>query len=191
MNEIWKDIEGYEGLYQISNLGRVKSLNYNKRGFERILKNKTGSRGYFNVNLSKDGKSKNINVHRIVATHFIPNPDNLPQVNHKDENKQNNCVENLEWCTAEYNNTYGSRLEKSANSKSIPIIQFTKDWEFVRKWNSARIAEYTLGLNIGSVCLCLKGKHKSTGGYKWGYAEDYERIPFKVFDLEIYRKKVA
>lgn len=169
MNETWKDIEGYEGLYQISTEGRVKSLNYNHTGKEKILKNKTGSRGYFNVNLSKDGKSKNINVHRIVATHFIPNPDNLPQVNHIDENKQNNCVENLEWCTAEYNNTYGSRLEKSAKSKSIPIIQFTKDGEFVRKWESARIAEYTLGLNIGSVCSCLKGKHKSTGGYKWHY----------------------
>ena len=122
--EIWRDIKGYEGLYQVSNLGRVKSL-------ERYVKGKDGLRlvkeiimsisvcrtnGYFKVILHKDGKQKRYQVHRLVAEAFIPNPDNLPIVNHKDENKINNCVWNLEWCTYSYNLTYGNRLLKFRNT---------------------------------------------------------------------------
>ena len=112
MEEIWKDIKGYEGLYQVSNLGRVKSFNYMNTGKEKIktptLQKKYTMKqgGYLQTTLYKNNKSKTVLVHRLVAEAFIPNPDNLPQVNHKDYNKTNNCVENLEWCSAKYNSNH-------------------------------------------------------------------------------------
>ena len=107
--EIWRDIKGYEGIYQISNKGRVKSLHYGK---EKILSPSKHS-GYFFVRLFKKGeKPKEFDIHRLVAQAFLPNPDNLPIVNHKDENKLNNNVENLEWCNSEYNLNYGNRNER-------------------------------------------------------------------------------
>lgn len=109
--EIWKTIENYPD-YQISNMGRVKSLNYGKTGEEKILKQEITNNGYFRVNLYKDKKRKHFSVHRLVATHFIPNSQNLPCVNHKDENPQNNYASNLEWCTQKYNINYGSRNAK-------------------------------------------------------------------------------
>lgn len=108
--EVWKDIKGYEGKYQASNLWRIRSLNYARRKQIRVLKpgiEKT--RGYLSVTLLNKGKQKTKPVHRLVALTFIPNPNNLPQVNHKDENKLNNCVDNLEWCNAKYNCNYGNR----------------------------------------------------------------------------------
>ena len=111
MNEEWRDIEGYEGLYQVSNLGRVKSLNYNRTKSEKILKTAM-RRGYLGVTLFKDGKPKTFMVHRLVAMMFINNPEKLPVVNHKDEDKLNNNADNLEWCTILYNNCYGTRLER-------------------------------------------------------------------------------
>lgn len=124
MQEIWADIRGYEGLYQVSNLGRVKSL-------ERVTISKNGKRytcqelclrfgnikGYKFVVLRKDCKSHQVLVHRLVAQAFIPNPDNLPEVNHKDENPSNNCVENLEWCTHKYNSNYGTAKIRMVESK--------------------------------------------------------------------------
>lgn len=113
MNEEWRDIEGYEGLYQVSNLGRVKSLrDKNNKERELILKPKIMRNGYLKVDLCKNGKQKTFTVHRLVATVFISNPKNFPVVNHKDENKLNNNVSNLEWCTVLYNNCYGTRLKK-------------------------------------------------------------------------------
>lgn len=111
MEEIWKDIKGYEGKYQVSNLGRIKVLNYKRSGQEHIMATKN-NKGYCEIRLAKDGKRKDFIVHRLVAQAFIPNPNNLPQVNHIDENKTNNCVNNLEWCTQAYNNSYGTRLER-------------------------------------------------------------------------------
>lgn len=111
MIEIWKDITGYEGLYQVSNLGRVKSTQYFHGTNERILKPISTHNGYFRVHLRKDGKLKTFKIHRLVAEAFIPNPDNLPQINHKDEDKTNNRVDNLEWCSARYNCNYGGRNE--------------------------------------------------------------------------------
>ena len=123
INEIWKDIEGYEGFYKISNLGRVKSCERviiatrrHKLTFvkikERIRVIRKNHKGYLYVMLNKDGKTKVLKIHRLVAQAFIPNPDNLPCVNHKDEDKTNNIVTNLEWCTHLYNNLYGTRLER-------------------------------------------------------------------------------
>ena len=114
--EIWKDIEGYEGLYQVSNKGRIKSLNYRRTGKERVLSSSPTSSGYLVVCLYKNKKPKPFLIHRLVAEAFIPNSDNLPEVNHKDENKLNNRVENLEWCDREYNINYGNRNEKASES---------------------------------------------------------------------------
>lgn len=108
MTEVWENITGYEGLYQVSNLGRVKSLNYKGKGVIKILKGYIKRDGYETVTLMKDGIRKYLRVHRLVAQAFLPNPDNLPQINHKDENPLNNIVDNLEWCTPSYNTKYSS-----------------------------------------------------------------------------------
>lgn len=108
IEEVWKDIKGYEDLYQVSNLGNVKSLNYNNTGKSKLLKLCFDKYGYLQVGLCKNKKHKIYRVHRLVAITFIPNPMNYPVVNHIDEIKENNNVENLEWCTVKYNNAYGS-----------------------------------------------------------------------------------
>ena len=115
MIEIWRDIKDYEGLYQVSNFGRVRSLNYNKTGEIKIMKLKKTRDGYLRVGLRKNGKQKWISIHRLVAEAFIPNPLNLPCVNHKiegEEGKKINTVENLEWCTYKYNTNYGTCIER-------------------------------------------------------------------------------
>ena len=128
--EIWKDIEGYEKLYQISNLGRVKSLSREKRcgsvyyiTKEKVLRTTTNKKGYLKISLHKDKVIKTYYIHRLVAETFIPNLDNLPQVNHKDENKSNNCVNNLEWCTNEYNHRYGTINKRISNSNKGKVIK--------------------------------------------------------------------
>lgn len=112
--EEWRDIKGYEGIYQVSNLGRVKSLGNGKKRKEKILKQqKTGRwKNYYKVILFKNGIPKTKKIHRLVAEAFIPNPNNYPCVNHKDENPSNNFVENLEWCSYEYNNNYGTKNKR-------------------------------------------------------------------------------
>ena len=131
MTEIWKDIEGYEGLYQVSNIGNVKRVEHEdyrcRQGYrvfkERYLTPNKDQNGYLNVGLWKNNTRKKHKIHRLVASAFILNPDSLPQINHKDENKQNNSADNLEWCTSKYNNNYGShkevyqRLKKSRGAK--------------------------------------------------------------------------
>lgn len=119
--EIWKDIKGYEGLYQVSNLGRVKSLKVSKIKSERIRKSYQQSSGYISIVLCKNGKAVNHKVHRLVASAFIDNPNNLPEINHKDENKANNKVDNLEWCDSSYNKNYGTRTEKFIRSRGTPV----------------------------------------------------------------------
>ena len=118
MIEEWRPIEGYEGLYEVSNIGRVRSVD---RFYYRLHKGKVLSPtkdryGYLTVTLNCNGKSKTIKIHRLVAQAFLPNPDNLPQVNHKDEDKTNNNVDNLEWCTAKYNVNFGTRQERYRNT---------------------------------------------------------------------------
>ena len=181
MEEFWKDIQGYEGKYQVSNLGNVKSLNYKNSGKERILKYGINTKGYLNVclcYLRKNKLSKTFAVHRLVAQAFIENPGNLPQVNHIDENIRNNCVSNLEWCTAEYNINFGTRNERSMftrivnNGKTAPkkIDQYSLDGKFIKTWNSgAELAKN--GFNKSSICQCCKGKLKTSNGYIWKYHE--------------------
>ena len=164
MDEIWRDIEGYEGLYKISNKGRVKSL---YKGSERILKLWDNGRGYLRVYLTKENTSKYIRVHRLVARAFIPNPHNLPEVNHKDENKKNNYVENLEWCDRRYNVNYGSRNERVSKK----ILQYSKSGEFIREWQGAREVERVLGIDNSHINACCRGKQKSAYGFIWKYKE--------------------
>lgn len=174
--EIWKMIPGYEGLYMVSNLGRVKSLNYNHTGEEAILKPIKLKHGYLCVHLVKNGKTFQLKVHRLVAMAFIPNPNNLPCVNHKDEDKANNCVDNLEWCTYEHNNNYGTRnkriSKKQKNRKdcSKPILQFTLDGAFVAEWPSLKEIERQLGLNGRHIPECCRGIYRQSHGYVWRYA---------------------
>ena len=167
--EYWKPVVGYEGHYQVSNFGRVKSIKFGK---EIILKQKIKD-GYYYVGLSKNGIVKNYFVHRLVAEAFIPNPNNLPQVNHKDENKLNNSVDNLEWCDAKYNRNYGTineRLSKSQiNGKcSKIVIQYNLDGTFVREWPSAMECGRN-GYNNGHVAACCRGEQKTHKGFIWRY----------------------
>ena len=164
--EIWCPIKGYEGLYQVSDKGSVKSIGYGK---ERILKPGRIKTGYLRVNLCKNGEKKNWLVHRIVAQAFIPNPDNLPEVNHKDEDKENNSVQNLEWCDRKYNQNYGTGIQRMAENKSKPVIQYTKSGEFVREWKSIMDVQRNLGYSNGSISSCCTGKCKSAYDFIWKF----------------------
>ena len=150
--EVWRDIEGYEGLYQVSNMRRVKSLNYRRSGKERILKRLKNKWGYLFVHLQKDGKQKGCKLHRLVAQAFIPNPENLPEVNHKDEDKNNNTVDNLEWCTRKYNCNYGARNEKVSKSKNIPVMCIETGDVF----SSAKEAQEKTGISASHITACAR-----------------------------------
>lgn len=178
MQEIWKDIPDYEGIYQVSNLGRVKSLERNvniksssKKLFpvkEKIL-SQSKNTPYCFVTLQKDKKGFRCSVHRLVAKTFIPNPQNLPFINHKDENKRNNNVENLEWCTQKYNANYGTSRERLSRQASIPIAKFSLSGDFIEKYQSALEAENLTGIRRTNICKCCKGERHSAGGYLWSY----------------------
>ena len=158
-NEIWKDIEGYEGAYQVSNRGRVKSLNYNRSGKEGILKLGKDKDGYLQVVLCKNSKLKTVKIHRLVAQTFINNPNNLPEVNHKDENKENNCADNLEWCDRKYNMNYRTVKQKigAANQKNIRCI------ETGEIFSSMVEAERKTGINQTHIGKCANNiKHYVT-----------------------------
>ena len=183
MEEIWKDVVGYEGLYQVSNMGRVRSLtrkvkiqNTNKN---RIFRGsiKAGcyelKNGYHVVSLYKNGKSKRFFTHRLVAVAFLENPLNLPQVNHKDENKKNNSVDNLEWCNAKYNTNYGNCIEKRIAPQRVKVSQFSMDGKYIKTYESMAYIERKLGFNHSAICMCCKGETHSAYGYKWKYAKDY------------------
>ena len=169
--EIWKDYKDYEGLYQASNLGRLRSLDRwvkSKSGSVRLCKGKilklcTDKYGYLKVGLYKNNKVKTYLVHRIIAETFLPNSDNLPCVNHKDEDKTNNNVNNLEWCNSEYNNAYGTRTERCCK----PVLQYTIDGKFVREWPSAMDAERNGGFSSECIYKCCKGKIKKHQGCIW------------------------
>lgn len=172
MEEIWKDISGYEGLYQISNLGRVKSFRCSSKfgkPTEFILKPSLINSGYGVVTLYSNEKKRKFQIHRLVATAFLPNPLDFPCVNHKDENKLNNCVENLEWCTYQYNNNYGTAKIRAVDTKLQNILQKTLDGVPIAKYRSAKIAASLLGCETATLCCwCRNG---FGGGYRWEYIE--------------------
>jgi hypothetical protein len=188
INEIWRPIKGYEGLYQVSNLGRVKSLTRKNCRSDRFIKLVNDRKGYLIVGLYINGKAKHYKVHRLVAEAFIPNPDNLPEVNHKSEEKWLNTVwinedgtidldkSNLEWCTKSYNCSYGTRIKKLLVTRKInegktaekPVIQMTLDNKVVAIWPSASEAERN-GFIQSNITVCCQGKRKTHKGYKWQY----------------------
>lgn len=172
MEEQWKDIIGYEGLYQISNFGRVKSLprKGTKGGILKLYKNK---HNYLMCDLHKDGESNPIQVHRIVALHFIPNDDLFKtDINHKDENKENNNANNLEWCDKSFNINYGTRNKRVANKLAKQVNQFSKDGIFlIKTWDSIMQIERELGFRENHICECCNGKRKTAHNYIWKYTK--------------------
>ena len=171
MIEEWKDIEGYEGIYQISNLGRVKSLDRldssNHRLKGNIRKFGTSPNGYVNIALFKQGKRDVFTVHRLVAETFILNPENKPQVNHIDEDKTNNMVSNLEWMTAKENVNHGTRTEKVISKMSKEVYCVNNGKTYI----NARIAGLDLGISRETIRDTCNGKQKSAKGYTFKYRE--------------------
>lgn len=171
MEEIWKPI-GYEG-YEVSNLGRVKSYKYDKIN-GKIMKPYKNTKGYLQIDLQLDGRKRenrvHLSVHRLVAIAFIPNHDNLPQVNHKDEDKTNNCVDNLEWCTNDYNAHYGTHIERVAEKIRVPIYSVDKQGN-IEHFPGVREADRIVsGKEYGisaPISMCLNGKRKTAYGRQW------------------------
>ena len=166
MQEIWKDVEGYEGLYQVSNTGKVMSLRKNH------LMTPSLTRGYFYLKLrDSNGCDKSFPVHRLVALAFIknPKPDTFNCVNHKDENKLNNHANNLEWCTLSYNFNYGTARIRQGVTHGIPVKQLTIDGIHIATYCSAEMAGNINNLDSSSIHKCCKNKRDSAGGYLWRY----------------------
>lgn len=177
--ECWRWIPGFEGLYQVSTRGRVRSVDRwitypdgSKRFFKgRILKPTLDKYGYLLVTLSRDGKKRPFKIHRLVAMAFIPNPENKPQVNHLDENPCNNVVENLSWASAKENLTWGTGIERRAASLSKPVQAINPSTgEVVLEFPSIIEAERK-GFNQGNIYSCCRGKRKTHKGYMWRYKE--------------------
>ena len=170
MIEIWRDIIGYEGMYQISNTGNVKSLVRKNNKVEKILKPAINTEGYKHVILFKNKVSHNTRIHRLVARHFIENPLNKKCVNHIDGVKTNNNVTNLEWVTNSENIRHAFKM--GLLKKKIPhlkVLQFDKQDNFIKEWNSVTEIETTLSIVSTSIYSCCWGKRKSAGGFKWKY----------------------
>lgn len=168
MIEIWKPIDGYKN-YEVSNYGRVRSLMFNR---SKILKKRNIHHGYCGVVLYKDKKPKAFTIHKLVAQAFIPNPDNLPSINHKDENKANNCVDNLEWCTILYNNTYNNRHLKAGKKHTKKVNQYTLDGEFVKEWPSIVAIQEELGFQKTSISQCCRNVRKKAHNFKWQFVNN-------------------
>lgn len=158
--EEWRAIEGFEN-YEVSNLGRIRRIEY--------VKQREDFNGYPIVSLYKDGKGKTLKVHRLVAKAFIENPNNLPQVNHIDEVKTHNNVTNLEWCSQQYNNSWGTRLDRIAAKHCKPIQQLSINGTLIEEFDSTYDAQAKLGIHNSNICACLKGRRKVAGGYLWRY----------------------
>ena len=195
--EIWKtavyDGEIYEGLYRVSNLGRILSLNYRNTGKADLMTPVTDTKGYLEVHLRKNGETKTCLVHRLVAQTFIPNPDNLPEVNHKIEGEKGKKINmvffntdgsidkeksTIEWVTSKENNNYGTRTERT----SKPVIQLSLSGDLIREWPS--VAECGRnGFNQGAVSLCCHGKQKTHKGFLWMFADDYKEKQLKEVEI--------
>lgn len=156
-NEIWKDVPGYSGMYQVSNLGSVKSFMNQYGHGERIIKGETTKTGYIQVSLNH----KRFKIHRLVAMAFIPNPDNLPQINHKNEIKTDNRVENLEWCDAKYNINYGSCIERRSVKCGKPVRCVETGETFV----SCKQAGRDMKLDFSHIAKCCRGELTQHCGY--------------------------
>ena len=174
-NEIWRPVRDFEGLYEVSNLGRVRSLDritISKSGLRRRIKGKIikavpNNLGYMHLLLSCDGVSKTKPIHRLVADAFVYNPNNLPEVNHKDENKANNSADNLEWCDRSYNVNYGTGIRRRAIAKSKPIEQLTLDGKHVAYYESSDVAGRLNSCDPSYIRKVIRGEKASAFGYVW------------------------
>ena len=183
--EIWKDIEGYEGLYQVSTFGNVRSLNYRNRGFVKNLTPKRNNKGYLWVELVKNKRRKCFLIHRLVAMAFIDNPEGFEFINHKDEEPSNCDVSNLEWCSRSYNVRYSIERHperykrKTIKRNKCPKIRYKKylinqlslDGKFVNRWTSFWEIGKALNYRTSSLKECCEGKRKTAYGYKWEFAD--------------------
>lgn len=185
MIEEWRDIKLFEGFYQVSNFGRVRSctrtITYrngvNHRYDGTIMIPRLAGHGYVQIRLCKDNHYTHLYVHRLVAEAFIENPQNLPEVNHKDENKQNNCVDNLEWCDKTYNVNYGTGIKRAVKSKmerGISRAVVLEEEEEIRIFPNIISAARLTGVSAQSICAYCK-----QGNKKWKYLESFflRRIP--------------
>ena len=160
MKEIWKQIDGFDG-YFVSNLGRVASKNC-------VLKQMENKDGYLKVNIRKNNRQFTKTVHRLVASAFIPNDNSFPQVNHKDENKKNNCTTNLEWCDEKYNANYGTLISRLQEIRGKRVLQI-KCKIGIKEFISVSDASRETGISRSSISACCRGKRKSAGGFQWTY----------------------
>ena len=167
--EIWRDIEGYEDLYQVSDQGRVKSLERKGRKSERILKPAFNGFGYLIVALCAGGKRKMYTVHRLVCKAFHDNPENKLDVNHINENKTDNRACNLEWSTRRENINHGTHNERSGKTRSKPVGQYTLDGELVKIWQSTKEVQRQAGFSQGNISRVACGKRKQAYGFIWKY----------------------
>lgn len=171
--EIWKDIPEYEGLYQASNLGKIKSLEkYNYKGhhnFEKILKQIENKNGYYYVSLCKNKKVKIYPIHKLIAKTFLQNPNNFSCINHKDGNKHNNCIENLEFCTYSHNEKEAYRI---GLKKTIPTAQYDESMNLIEIFVSRAKASEKTGVAEADIWRVCKGIRKTAGGYVWRYADE-------------------
>ena len=188
MSEIWRtavyDDIVYEGLYKVSNLGKILSLNYRNTGKAELMKPVTNTNGYLQVCLRKNKEEKKCLVHRLVAEAFLENPENKPQVNHKDEDKTNNFVflnedgtvnkekSNLEWKTPKENSNHGTRNERIAKANSKRVLQFSLSGELIREWDSTQECGRN-GFDQGAVAKCCRGELPHYKGFLWMYADEY------------------
>lgn len=186
-HEIWKDIEGYEGKYMISSMGRVKSLDYRKSGKEGYLSIYTMNTGYLATHLSDNGKEKVVLIHRLIAEAFIPNPDNKPEIDHINTIRTDNRIENLKWVTSKENsnnpltlnryvisnNGHKSMLGRTGenNHLSKKVLQLDKQGNVVRLWHSLMDVKRELGFDPGKISACCLGKRLTHKGYRWEYKE--------------------
>lgn len=179
--EEWKDIKGYEGIYQVSNFGNIKSL----YGKEHLIKPFPRPNGYLGIMLYKNGKTHPRSIHRIVAETFISNPEDKEQVNHINGIKTDNTTNNLEWCTRKENMAHSwknglrqfseKRKIEMRKKMSIEVLQYDKNGKFIKEWESAKVAGKVLGISQQCISNCRAGKTKSAGGYIWKYKEIQEK----------------
>lgn len=187
MRESWKDVKGYEGLYQVSSFGRVKRMTkkvYNPGTYsgectyrEKLLSPHIDSVGYYQILLRNKNKIKRVRVHRIVAEAFIDNPNELPVINHKDGNKLNNNIDNLEWCSHSHNTKEAFRiglahhksLWGSEHPKAKVVYQFDKNNNFIKRWDCIADAQRELRVHGANIYKCCVGKYKTAGGFIWKY----------------------
>jgi len=162
------------GLYQISNYGRIKSFRKSSKCFNGdgyILNCKPDNNGYCTCVLNNNKTRKTYKVHRLVAQTFIDNPNNFTDVNHKDENKSNNRIDNLEWLTHKENMHYGNAMRGLCQeNKKIAVVQYTMENVFIKRWDCIKEAAVHLKVNVGNIVNCCKGRCKTAYGYIWKYS---------------------